>query len=858
MVHIRAVAVPPPADEPVPRYLAEPRNVIIEVVARVEPGMAPETIGAAIDAACPYRPHARRLAQAIEADPSLLTSEAPLGPRKVEILIYALLERGAANVKPPRCGRCGRANPLPSLDGELRICAWCAMRKSGAQQPCSRCGRMYAVKQRDRQGRPLCMRCPPVEDLDPLTGICGKIAQVEPRLDGAAVAELVRALVPRPAHQRRLLWALEDIPGLLTGQAHLGPPKLIDLVELLREHGAEHVVMPPCPFCGQERPLKRVHDGKRCCRICHERAIFPPVVCARCGLAKPVCSRDREGRALCHPCTRADPINQRTCTRCQRPRRIVRVIGEAELCSSCYTSPLAICSGCGRTAPCRFAASQAPKCENCVRPERSKEPCADCGRTMSVITRLEDGAALCSTCSTKRGARPCAQCGKTKTVKGQLPDGRALCRVCFPKHAASHRECVACGTVEHLYHHGLCNACAADRLLRGLLGDADGVLSERNEPVFGALIRSDPLGLMLWLRSAIPRRVIQDIAQADEPVTHELLDRLSPARSIQTIRATLVTGGALPPRDEQMATLERWFRDALAQVTDPDERAALRTYVTWHHLRKIRARSDGKPLSYHRMHRLRCEIRAAIRLLTWLRERGSSLAACTQWEIDIWSADGPGDRLLARWFLLWAVEHKHATQVEIPYEVRNGAKGFVDGDRRSEWIGRLVGDAELDAVTRVGGLLLLLFGQPLSKIVELTVDEVLVADGDVSLMLGSVPVKMPPPLDALVLELVTRRKGQAVIGHSDHTRWLFPGGKPGLHLSLQTLMRRLQGLGIEARPARNTTFADLASELPTAVVSKLLGVHATTANKYSRHAGQPQAGYAAVVLRRSRNTKHQS
>lgn len=63
-------------------------------------------------------------------------------------------------------------------------------------------------------------------------------------------------------------------------------------------------------------------------------------------------------------------------------------------------------------------------------------------------------------------------------------------------------------------------------------------------------------------------------------------------------------------------------------------------------------------------------------------------------------------------------------------------------------------------------------------------------------------------------------------------------------------MHRLHALGIRPRPARNATLRDRAAELPAVVLSKLLGVHISTAVRWSRTSGAPRAEYAAELARR--------
>ncbi len=79
--------------------------------------------------------------------------------------------------------------------------------------------------------------------------------------------------------------------------------------------------------------------------------------------------------------------------------------------------------------------------------------------------------------------------------------------------------------------------------------------------------------------------------------------------------------------------------------------------------------------------------------------------------------------------------------------------------------------------------------------------------------------------------------------------WLFPGRYPGRPLSRSQVMRRLHALGIRPRMARSTALVELASELPAVVVSRLLGVHQTTADTWKRIGGQDNT-YAAEIAQR--------
>ncbi|GAA4031324.1 hypothetical protein GCM10022232_91600 [Streptomyces plumbiresistens] len=62
---------------------------------------------------------------------------------------------------------------------------------------------------------------------------------------------------------------------------------------------------------------------------------------------------------------------------------------------------------------------------------------------------------------------------------------------------------------------------------------------------------------------------------------------------------------------------------------------------------------------------VRREVKAAIQLVAWLRARSTSLATCTQHDIDDWLATDIWVRYLARTFLVWSVRNRHAHRVLI-------------------------------------------------------------------------------------------------------------------------------------------------------------------------------------------------
>jgi hypothetical protein len=103
------------------------------------------------------------------------------------------------------------------------------------------------------------------------------------------------------------------------------------------------------------------------------------------------------------------------------------------------------------------------------------------------------------------------------------------------------------------------------------------------------LLRTGPNAILEWVRRSEGRRVVfKALATGSGPVTHETLDCMRPVRTVRSLRAALTAGGALTARDERLAELQTWLAKTLARVQETTERRMLRSYISWHHLRRLR------------------------------------------------------------------------------------------------------------------------------------------------------------------------------------------------------------------------------------------------------------------------------
>ncbi|MEU8927882.1 hypothetical protein AB0D10_44465 [Kitasatospora sp. NPDC048545] len=830
-----------------PQFAAEPERVIVEAVLTADPQLPAADVEAVLVAAVRRRPDRRQLAEALDADPELLTSARAEGPRSIEHLIRALIDHGARHLRLPRCSRCQKERPLPARNGDQRICTPCKGRLIALANPCVICGGTnFAV--RDRNDQPRCRRHLPEPDRDVFTELSEHVAALPIGLTFDTAAEAIREAVPSRHGQLRLLWALEDQPDLLTEHAVTGPPKTLLLVKALADRGAAGLSEPLCPFC-KLRPARSLdRDGMRCCKNCWRKARAEP--CSACGRSTWVAARTFDGAPLCTSCRGHDAFHHQTCIRCGTAGRPVQRTADGILCRRCSEKPIATCSVCGRSKPVHHAQTSTPICGSCSTRAQKPKTCSRCGTERRANYRTPDGRPLCKPCGQPRV--PCHTCGNTRVVHGRTPDNEPLCEGCWSKHPVARRPCSECGTAEKLFHHGLCVACSAPRALHAALGGDTGTMRAEVEPVFHALLHVlPPLAVLRWTRpSTTSRRLLGQLAAGSGPVTHAELDRLGPPKAVKTVRSALVAGGALPARDERLADLESWLARTYTRVANPDDRKALRSFATWYHLRRLRRLPEGQPVTAGRAIAVRHEVRNVVRLLEWLEQQGAALGTATQDHVDAWLAEGPVQRVLVRNFLLWASRRGHANGLQAPWYRGDFTLAVIAQDHRWSQVQRLVGDDTLDVVDRAAGLLLLLLAQPPSRISILRTDQVTDHGDKVTLQLGRTPVDLPPPLDDLIRVLVQRRTGRAAATPLQESNWLFPGGLAGRPMSPEHLAHRLRGIGIHPRAARNTALMDLAAELPAVVVSRLLGFHQNTADTWQREATGSGTEYAADLTRR--------
>jgi hypothetical protein len=233
-----------------------------------------------------------------------------------------------------------------------------------------------------------------------------------------------------------------------------------------------------------------------------------------------------------------------------------------------------------------------------------------------------------------------------------------------------------------------------------------------------------------------------------------------------------------------------------------------------------------------------------VAFVSTLEHAGTSLQGCRQRQIDDWFATSVASRHQVRPFLAWMQRTDHLSRnLALPGSYRGRPERRTDSEQRWRIARRLITDETLDSADRVAGALVVLYAQPLGRIVTLTTDHVGHNGEDVTLRLGSDPLDLAQPFANLVRSLPQRRRN----GTAEQlpAPWLFPGYRAGRHISAAALGNRLRDLGIEPQRARLAALDQLSKEVPPAVLAGVLGIHPSSAVATTNRSGGDWARYAA-------------
>ena len=464
-------------------------------------------------------------------------------------------------------------------------------------------------------------------------------------------------------------------------------------------------------------------------------------------------------------------------------------------------------------------------------------PCTRCRGHHQIVVTWPDGP-VCRYCyqAAKRTTGTCA-CGHVGVLPGRL-DSHPACRSCT--RISLNLDCLTCGAEAELHSHGQCWSCVlAATVDRLLINPHTGQMHPALAPVAAALkTMSRPNSGLTWLNQDHVTAFLTNLAATGD-ITHEALDALPASRTRDYVRGLLITHGALPARDELIIRYDAWATTALARVTTGDHREAVRRFIRWHHRRRLQ---EMTPVPYGAFLRAKQSVTVAIDFLNWLTDHGIQLPDVHQAHLDQWQAHGPTTGEIASGFLSWAITSQLVDPALTMTPHRRGTSPRLSLPDQHRAIDLVTVSGDLPARDRAAAILVLVFGQQIEDVVQLTWHDVTVTDELVTITLGADPIALPTPLDEPWRALAAAPSHDATAAHPN-SPWVFRGSFPGRHLHAGHLRHRLR-THFSARAARLGTLHELTKHAPVAIIADALGYAPTT---IAHHATASSAGYAQYI-----------
>ncbi|WP_280489658.1 hypothetical protein [Nocardia carnea] len=120
----------------------------------------------------------------------------------------------------------------------------------------------------------------------------------------------------------------------------------------------------------------------------------------------------------------------------------------------------------------------------------------------------------------------------------------------------------------------------------------------------------------------------------------------------------------------------------------------------------------------------------------------------------------------------WTNHARLTPGLQVPTPERPTPQVLLSEDRRWQHVETLLHDSTIRSYTRIAGLFMLLFAQPLSRICRMRPDQIALLPDTVTVTFDTVAIEMPEPLDQLLREHLDQG-GPA--SYANTGTWLFPG-----------------------------------------------------------------------------------
>ena len=485
--------------------------------------------------------------------------------------------------------------------------------------------------------------------------------------------------------------------------------------------------------------------------------------------------------------------------------------------------------------------------------------CPRCDQTAKKHRATWPEGPICASCYVRAvetfGA--CASCERHGMLPGFDVDHRPICRACA--NISTDLDCQTCGEEAELIRRKRCARCVLREDLNALLSpnDPPDLSLKRLVAVLCSVER--PASLLTWMRSPAPRALLTSIGQRALALEHQAFDALPRSNAVEHLRSILVAHGMLPERGHvDLARFDLWVdRRLLDLAVRPRVAAALEPFARWHHLRRLHDNADTIRNMNFATRAAKQEITEAGKLLTWLDDvHDVAFADAEQQQIDEYLSTGPTTRKTARNFINWNRTIGATTLRSGRRRTAISTPVATDTERLKQ-LARLLAATDAPLIPRAVGLLLLLYGTPIGRLVQLRRDVVTEAPDGMRIDLGGTqPALVPAGISEVMYAVLTA--GAPTRTTTVDGGWLFPGLRAGHHVHADSVHTQLRSLDITVRAGRNAALADLTQQIHPAALAEILGYSQQTLTGHALRAGLAFASYPLRGAQRSGNQSKSS
>ena len=296
-----------------------------------------------------------------------------------------------------------------------------------------------------------------------------------------------------------------------------------------------------------------------------------------------------------------------------------------------------------------------------------KRACGRCGRHGYHAAHFPDGY-LCGRCLQTaldiRGA--CPGCATVRALPGRRPDSQApICCDCAG--IRRYFTCLRCDYEGNLAPGRLCHPCAVTQAITAIFGPSSQIVPALRPLTEALAAAPNAAATARWLATPHIRGLLADLATGRLPLTHQALAARPSWHSAIHLRDLLVSCGALPATDRQLADYEGWVHRRLAGLAGHPHERLLRQYGLWHQLPRMRAKAATAPLRPTAGKYAEQRFIQAENFLSWTARTGREPRTLTQADIDLWHATATiTQKQGTRSFLAWAMTARQIPDLQLP------------------------------------------------------------------------------------------------------------------------------------------------------------------------------------------------